>query len=754
MSLRVNHNVSAMGAYTDLVGVSGRLDKSVERLSSGLRINRAADDAAGLTISEKLRRQVRGLARATLNAQDGISMIQSAEGALNETHSILHRMRELAIQSANDTLTSNDRLEIQKEVVQLRDDLNRIAYNTEFNTKKLLDGSQSAITSTSSHYVRGLVTGAALKGGDYSVSLALLEGGAAQMQRTQIFTVMGQGSPLAAGNTMLVSIAQFYDANGVFILDEPQTVSLHGNSRNAEIVLDSFTTLDDLSASIQRAIVDSEDGLDIKNSVSNVRNTTQTAIAGMGGYLDIVSGMIGEVGLISFSGNQQVIDALAISTSREAKDNFVEASLTDDEGNTIVTQTDCDRVVGLLSGIDIQFASQAAQIAGTKGLQQGLYFSANDSFTVDAGGQSIGISISAGYRTLEGIARSINMQVTTASGPTALLGLSASVADGEIRLSYIPPASASSSLTTSIKISFADPTSVLGFENGTYGGFVDSRINEEKLTWGFSKVMPGIASGEFTAIAISDGVATVRINICTALGTGPNAATIADMVVFDQFKSFVNSQLSAATVAVRLDQIDNAFVFTSTRIGEQKISDYKTYSSIVSVEIFTAMGASVSATTSLLTSFGIDTGTRSGQGNTNFQFHVKDVDPQYHIGANQMEVMKISMSDMSANALGVSSLDMTTVEGAERAMGKLNKAIDMVSAERSKLGAFQNRLEYAINNLRSMHGNAMSSESRIRDADIAQEMIEFTRNQVVSQSATAMLAQANSMSSGILQLLK
>ena len=116
MSLRVNHNLTAMQAYTSMVGVANRLEKSVERLSSGLRINRAADDAAGLTISEKLRRQVRGLARATLNAQHGISMIQSAEGALNETHSILHRMRELAIQSANDTLTSNDRLEIQKRL--------------------------------------------------------------------------------------------------------------------------------------------------------------------------------------------------------------------------------------------------------------------------------------------------------------------------------------------------------------------------------------------------------------------------------------------------------------------------------------------------------------------------------------------------------------------------------------------------------------------------------------------------------------
>src|SRR4051794_6041501 len=119
------------------------LSKSVERLSSGLRINRAADDAAGLSISEKLRGQSRGLNQAIRNAQDGISMIQTAEGGLNETHSILQRMRELAVQGANDTLTDTDRGAIASELTALRSEIDRIAGNTEFNTKKLLNGSLS-----------------------------------------------------------------------------------------------------------------------------------------------------------------------------------------------------------------------------------------------------------------------------------------------------------------------------------------------------------------------------------------------------------------------------------------------------------------------------------------------------------------------------------------------------------------------------------------------------------------------------------
>ncbi|HEY8415265.1 MAG TPA: flagellin, partial [Thermaerobacter sp.] len=120
------------------------LNKSLERLSSGLRINRAADDAAGLAISEKMRAQIAGLQTAQRNAQDAISLIQTAEGALNETHSILQRMRELAVQAASDTNTDADRQQIQKEVSQLISEVTRIAQTTEFNTQKLLDGSFTA----------------------------------------------------------------------------------------------------------------------------------------------------------------------------------------------------------------------------------------------------------------------------------------------------------------------------------------------------------------------------------------------------------------------------------------------------------------------------------------------------------------------------------------------------------------------------------------------------------------------------------
>jgi len=140
----INHNISALNTHRQLGVNTNAVAKNLEKLSSGMKINRAGDDAAGLAISEKMRGQIRGLEMAQKNAQDGISLIQTAEGALNESHAILQRMRELAVQAASDTNTAEDRAELQKEVAQLVEELTRIAENTEFNTQNLLGGEFNA----------------------------------------------------------------------------------------------------------------------------------------------------------------------------------------------------------------------------------------------------------------------------------------------------------------------------------------------------------------------------------------------------------------------------------------------------------------------------------------------------------------------------------------------------------------------------------------------------------------------------------
>lgn len=159
MSMVIQHNIPALQSYNIVNNTSNALQKSIAKLSSGLRINSAADDAAGLAISEKMRAQVRGLDKAVANTQDGISLIQTAEGALGETHSILQRMRELSVQAANDTLTQQDRSYIQVEIDQLNEEITRIGNTTQFNKKKLLNGEASALWSSDNAETKAIING-------------------------------------------------------------------------------------------------------------------------------------------------------------------------------------------------------------------------------------------------------------------------------------------------------------------------------------------------------------------------------------------------------------------------------------------------------------------------------------------------------------------------------------------------------------------------------------------------------------------
>ncbi|MEZ5336665.1 MAG: flagellin [bacterium] len=198
---RIYQNPLAINANRNLKITGMNISKSLERLSSGLRINRAADDAAGLSISEKLRSQIRGLNRASTNALDGISLIQTAEGALNETHSILQRMRELSVQAANGIYTAGDRQAIQQEVGQLIDEINRISDTTEFNTKTLLDGTLGALISTDDFTkVRAAVVGNVGNGGNFVLRAAALDTGQLQVQKTDVFSTVQQADAVGRIN--------------------------------------------------------------------------------------------------------------------------------------------------------------------------------------------------------------------------------------------------------------------------------------------------------------------------------------------------------------------------------------------------------------------------------------------------------------------------------------------------------------------------------------------------------------------------
>ena len=200
----VQHNLTAMNANRNLSTVTGAQQKSTEKLSSGYRINRAADDAAGLSISEKLRSQIRGLDKAASNSQDGISLVQVAEGALNETHSILQRMNELATQAANDTNTSTDRESIQQEMDQLTSEIDRIRSTTQFNSMNLLDGTFTGMR---------LQVGA-LSGQSISISIGNMNAATLKVSGLRVSSFSAAGKAMAAIQEAINSVSKQRSALG------------------------------------------------------------------------------------------------------------------------------------------------------------------------------------------------------------------------------------------------------------------------------------------------------------------------------------------------------------------------------------------------------------------------------------------------------------------------------------------------------------------------------------------------------------
>jgi len=281
----VQHNMSAMNANRNLGVTTGMQAKSSEKLSSGYKINRAADDAAGLSISEKMRSQIRGLNKASDNAQDGISLIQTAEGALNESHSILQRMRELSVQAANGTETDDDREAVQNEVSQLQEELTRISETTEFNTMKLLDGSQSGSTSSTGSGPKFGVVDATLDGALVTSNVKGIKVATAAATTTKA----GQETAIwaADGKTLTLNLSK----NKVYTQDEID--ELIANAKQ-----------EDSSATGAPAEVK----VSLKNGIFNADADTTTGTATAGGVKAVsddgtVTGFVG-ADTISFTANK------------------------------------------------------------------------------------------------------------------------------------------------------------------------------------------------------------------------------------------------------------------------------------------------------------------------------------------------------------------------------------------------------------------------------------------------------------------
>ncbi|PUU87115.1 flagellin [Halanaerobium sp.] len=559
--MRINTNVAALNSYNQLKNTQNNLSKSLSRLSSGKRINGASDDAAGLAISEKMNAQTRGLAMAQRNAQDGISMIQTAEGALKETHSILQRMRELANQSANGTNTEADRQSIQDEISQLKSEVNRIADTTEFNTQSLLKG-DGTNNLESTNLDLTTLTSTTQDGADaYSVEIKAT----ADLQAT-----------LAAGENL--------------------SVDLNGRSFTVNYTNGGGTAGD-----------------------SSVSGTTATV--DLGGAANSVD------------------DAAVTKSTAESLQTMIDAN-EDLAGSYKVTES---------GGTITIEALKDGEFAGSKG------------------------NISADTTTPANVTMQTNTADTSGTLEAYTPGTTGTVTGQDI--------AAKSEVK---EIDFSGIASAADAEKLTGTGMT---INSQQIE--FYDADQGAYEGDALGIDISDVT---------------DGATLVSAITTQATGKLDGVSIAQGTAATDLE-------ITSADAGAD---------SEVAIE---------------------NGGTRE-----NFT-------SVFQIGSNSNQTMDISIGDMSSQGLSIADIDVTTAEGAQEALDTLDSAISEVSDQRSQLGAVQNRLDHTINNLNTAEENLTAAESRISDVDMAKEMMNFTKSQILSQAGTAMMAQANQLPQGVLQLL-
>ena len=366
--MRINHNLAALTAADTLNNTNSALQKSMEALSSGLRVNSSADDASGLAISEKMRSQIAGYDTAIKNAQDGISMLRTAEGALSNADSLLQRMRELAIQSSNDTLTDQDRNYIQTEIDELKSQLNIISQTTQFNKKNLLDGSIGALWSSGNPGVKAIVNGG-ISGleANYKITIKA-DSGKAQVQKSNILQGVYTGQYIedtitnddgseekimivTESEAALRDIANFYDSEGNYILDEEQKLTIvQGDGRMTSVMLYGNDTLEHAVKKINDAIADSlgqsqytdnaskfaviSDGTSGTSESVRTREDIYDESGKLTGYrvnasLVIRSAVAGREGELFFTGNTELINALGLNTIQDSSESTYKMSITD-----------------------------------------------------------------------------------------------------------------------------------------------------------------------------------------------------------------------------------------------------------------------------------------------------------------------------------------------------------------------------------------------------------------------------------------
>ncbi|MGD9807234.1 MAG: flagellin [Deferribacterales bacterium] len=803
MAIRIYQNVMSLNAQRN-VGVSqNELTKSIEKLSSGLRINSAADDASGLAISEKLRGQIAGLQRATMNAQDGISMLQTAEGALGEVNTMLSRMRELAVQASNGTYTSNDRVEIQKEVEQLKDEIDRISSSTEFNTKKLLNGDGTALWSASTDKVEAIIRDNVAEG-NYKIKLET-EAGQNQIFKSDIMTlkegVIGAEimteTDTNESNIMTITDPESLNATGtayytVTVGDTTSAstadVGVTGMYQQAGsgFVINSAVTAastGSIPGYIELEFQDSFDGDDV-----SAGTTTTISVR----FINALTGEKGDWGEVTLTASATGIftaGATEFGTNLKNTDGVAV-----DFGFAIDIATGAlnsgDKILFNISPMPAGAAVTAGltssgggtiQITGGPDDQDGptIVFSSAESLTQhDNGDNFIDTNdVTIYHATINEQTGNIdigNITLNFRENTSATVATSGLTLTGDLSLQITGSGEAAATTTKLKDLSvFIDADGNSLFENKQeltiWGNGTSATIYlegddtiadvEEKLTDALVNDL-GMGSDnnnvnnhlvDYVSNPESEGSRTVKgtFIIQSALtGEQGEIAFSGDQRLIDGLS--LNEIQEATNNTTKVEVYD---AHTGDLIGTDETGNDRVYGLIDGVEIVIDSRAGVTESWNSSAQEIFFT-TNEAAANDEYFLHIVDNSTDLQIGANEGQTLSVSIPQLDVTGLGLDDVTLVSQELAQRAIPDIDAAIDMVVSIRATIGAQINRLEHTIVNLETAEENMTASESRIRDLDMAEEMTTFTRYQMLSQAGISMLAQANQIPQMALQLLQ
>ncbi|PUE29363.1 hypothetical protein B9Z39_04650 [Limnohabitans sp. JirII-29] len=637
----VNTNVKASIAQDSLMKVGRDLSTAMERLSTGKRINSAKDDAAGLSISTRMDSQIRGLNMAIKNANDGISLMQTAEGALDEVTSSLQRMRELAVQAANGTNSAQDRAALDAEVQQLKSEIDRTAKTTQFNSINLLDGSFQ-----NKQLQIGDKANQTLKVGIASTKVSDL----------------GLGTSAAGGNTFIGGRLGF--------------------TNTASTISSSFASGGSLSLVINGTVISK-----IKSDTSGANNTKLD-------IHDVVTAINNSrAGVTASAFNEATAATAGNGVIGSTASLTITVTTVDDAASLAIKVSNTNNMQEVVDKINAQGGAATVQARINDEGKLVLFNNSGAKLTVtDAiGGSTVGSNVAVGFKSGDIFQGMLKLESKT---------------DSPISIGVLSNAGTVSATVTTAALDTLGLVQTYGMRSG------------DLVT-----TSPGTSTEQFVdaytyeGAAITDSTATwaageVKINGVDIYRSGEQTDTTAKKIQLintfaDQTGVFAQAITNSdSSIAIRLNSVNNRPI--SVDLGNDTIGTYGGFASHGLREV--------------------------------------------NVGDAYYDTTKPTMGNSGGSSM--SGLNVLSTASAADAMKAIDNAIEQVSQSRAQLGAYQNRLTATVNNLSSVVTNTEQSKSRIMDTDYSKETTALAKSQIISQAATAMLAQANQSAQTVLSLLK